>query len=103
MANRTSHRYNRLPLLPSGPGGVQQELVVPICRSKDIESLAVVGRRVEIVCEMSNWMRESLVRSRQVPVLAEVNPMKHLCSEMCLTIDLLNVGPNPYNLCLKVY
>ena len=24
----TSHRYNRLPLLPSGPGGFQQELVV---------------------------------------------------------------------------
>jgi len=24
----TSHRYNRLPLLPSGPGGVQQELAV---------------------------------------------------------------------------
>jgi hypothetical protein len=24
----TSHRYNRLPLLPSDPGGVQQELVV---------------------------------------------------------------------------
>jgi len=24
----TSHRYNRLPLLPSGPEGVQQELVV---------------------------------------------------------------------------
>jgi hypothetical protein len=22
-------------LLPSGPGGIQQELVVPICRSKD--------------------------------------------------------------------
>jgi hypothetical protein len=35
MANRTSHRYNRLPLLPSDPGGVQQELVVPICRRKD--------------------------------------------------------------------
>jgi len=34
VANRTSHRYNRLPLLPSGPGGVQQELVVPICRDK---------------------------------------------------------------------
>jgi hypothetical protein len=31
----TSHRYNRLPLLPSDPGGVQQELVVPICRRKD--------------------------------------------------------------------
>jgi len=31
-ANRTSHRYDYLPLLPSGPGGVQQELVVPICR-----------------------------------------------------------------------
>ena len=24
----TSHRYNHLPLLPSGPGGIQQELVV---------------------------------------------------------------------------
>jgi len=24
----TSHRYDRLPLLPSGPGGVQRELVV---------------------------------------------------------------------------
>jgi hypothetical protein len=24
----TSHRCDRLPLLPSGPGGVQQELVV---------------------------------------------------------------------------
>jgi len=23
-----SHRYNRLPLLPSGPGGVYRELVV---------------------------------------------------------------------------
>jgi len=23
-----SHRYNYLPLLPSGPGGIQQELVV---------------------------------------------------------------------------
>jgi len=23
-----SHRYNRLPLLPSDPGGVQRELVV---------------------------------------------------------------------------
>jgi hypothetical protein len=35
MANRTSHRYNRLPLLPSDPGGVQQELVVLVCRCKD--------------------------------------------------------------------
>jgi len=24
----TSHRYNHLPLLPSDPGGVQQELAV---------------------------------------------------------------------------
>jgi hypothetical protein len=40
IANRTSHRYNRLPLLPSGPGGVQQELVVPVCQRKDKESLA---------------------------------------------------------------
>ena len=34
VANRTSHRYNYLPLLPSDPGGVQQELVVPICHCK---------------------------------------------------------------------
>jgi len=28
MANHISHRSTVLPLLPSGPGGVQQELVV---------------------------------------------------------------------------
>jgi hypothetical protein len=28
-----SHRYNRLPLLPSDPGGVQQELIVPTCNA----------------------------------------------------------------------
>ena len=38
VANRTSHRYNRLPLLPSGPGGVQQELVVPACRGAKIRA-----------------------------------------------------------------
>ena len=34
-----SHRYNRIPLLPSGPGGVLQELVVydlPDCKGKQI-------------------------------------------------------------------
>ena len=39
MANQISHCYNRLPLLPSGPGGVRQELVVPICRVKVKENL----------------------------------------------------------------
>lgn len=37
-----SHRYNRLPLLPSGPGGVQQELVVqdlPCSKYRTIEFL----------------------------------------------------------------
>ena len=32
-----SHRYNLLPLLPSGPGGVQRELVVydlPECKNR---------------------------------------------------------------------
>ena len=32
-----SHRYNHIPLLPSGPGGVLQELVVydlPDCKGK---------------------------------------------------------------------
>ncbi len=32
-----SHRYNHIPLLPSGPGGVLQELVVydlPGCKGK---------------------------------------------------------------------
>ena len=47
MANRTSHRYNYLPLLPSGPGGVQQELVVPICRVKDTTDLVQTNSRFE--------------------------------------------------------
>jgi len=34
MANRISHCYDHLPLLPSGSGGVRQELVVSICQCK---------------------------------------------------------------------
>ena len=34
-----SHRYNRLPLLPSRPGGVRQELVVSICQCKVKQNL----------------------------------------------------------------
>jgi hypothetical protein len=30
----TSRRFNHLPLLPSGPGGVRRELAVPICHCK---------------------------------------------------------------------
>jgi hypothetical protein len=36
-ANRISHRYNHLPLLPSRPGGIQQELVVSACRLQTYE------------------------------------------------------------------
>ena len=43
VANRTSHRYNRLPLLPSGPEGVQQELVVPICRCKNNKKTCITA------------------------------------------------------------
>ena len=38
-----SHRYNRIPLLPSGPGGVLQELVVydlPGHKGKKISSIS---------------------------------------------------------------
>ncbi len=35
-----SHRYDRLPLLPSGPGGIQQELVVPTCHCKISETFS---------------------------------------------------------------
>jgi len=37
---------NHLPLLPSGPGGVQQELAVPICRCK--------GTKESIPCKPSS-------------------------------------------------
>ncbi len=42
----TSHRYNRLPLLPSGPGGVQRELVVydlPKCKGKHFYDIAKIS------------------------------------------------------------
>ena len=41
----TSHRYNHLPLLPSGPGGVQWELVVydlPECKGKHFSDIAKI-------------------------------------------------------------
>jgi hypothetical protein len=34
MARQKSHRYDRLPLLSSLPGGVRQELIVSACRCK---------------------------------------------------------------------
>ena len=48
MANRISHRYNHLPLLPSGPGGIQRELVVPICRCKVRERKRQLKRLVKL-------------------------------------------------------
>ena len=51
-ANQISHRYNRLPLLPSGPGGVRQELVVSICRYKFTQNL-----KYEIDCWINmDWL-----------------------------------------------
>ena len=32
-----SHRYNRLPLLCSQPGGVQQELVASLCHGRKVK------------------------------------------------------------------
>jgi hypothetical protein len=43
-ANQASHRYNRLPLLPSDPGGVQQELVVLACHCKDTIEIRFITR-----------------------------------------------------------
>lgn len=45
----TSHRYNLLPLLPSGPGGIQRELVVydfPRCKYSLFMSLCQVSRKI---------------------------------------------------------
>jgi len=42
-ANEVSHRYDRLPLLPSGPGGVRQELVVLVCQCK-VSSLGSIKK-----------------------------------------------------------
>ena len=39
-----SHRYNHLPLLPSGPGGIQQELVVqglPIAKLVKFRTISI--------------------------------------------------------------
>jgi hypothetical protein len=46
MANRTSHRYDCLPLLPSDPGGIQQELVVPVCRGAKIYEFLILDSLV---------------------------------------------------------
>ncbi len=74
MANQISHRYNRLPLLPSGPGGVRQELVVPICRFKVKENLIQYkeqGIKAELFveyyrtcCGISLWLNDHRVLCR---------------------------------------
>jgi hypothetical protein len=49
-----SHRYNRLSLLPSGPGEVWQELVVPICRITKVLVLAMVRKEQELYSACCN-------------------------------------------------
>jgi hypothetical protein len=43
---RQIHRYDHLPLLPSGPGGIQQELV--ICRHKSSTFLRICNHPFNI-------------------------------------------------------
>ena len=42
-----SHRYNRIPLLPSGPGGVLQELVVYDLPDANVDIFAVISKNME--------------------------------------------------------
>ena len=44
-----SHRYNRLPLLPSDPGGVQQELIV-----EGLPGANVNGIRTQLFSDTKN-------------------------------------------------
>jgi len=39
-----SHRYNHLPLLPSDPGGVQQELVVQDLPAVKVQNFATTPK-----------------------------------------------------------
>ncbi len=41
-----SHRYDRLPLLPSGPGGIQRELVVPDSPDAKIHKSAITAKQI---------------------------------------------------------
>lgn len=49
MANQVSRRYDCLPLLPSGPGGVRQELAAPICRCKSKKNIFTVKQQTRFV------------------------------------------------------
>ena len=76
MANRTSHRYNRLPLLPSDPGGVQQELVVPICQCKGRRSKFILqvgclnqARQIEIKFHCINFLKSIRFEVSENPVV----------------------------------
>ena len=70
-----SHRFDRLPLLASASGGVQQELVVLICRCKGIGFLASVKGGNENFTllssrsDQSSTFKETLL---VIPVAAEL-------------------------------
>jgi hypothetical protein len=45
----TSHRYDYLPLLPSGPGGVQQELIVQDLPAAKVEKKPLVPNKKKVL------------------------------------------------------
>ena len=49
----TSHRYDLLPLLPSGPGGVQRELVVYDFPAANIRLFLYSAINLEVVLKCS--------------------------------------------------
>lgn len=56
MANQVSRRYDYLPLLPSGPGGVRQELAALICRCKSKKNIFSVKHLDHFVKKSSTAM-----------------------------------------------
>ena len=54
-----SHRYNRLPLLLSNPGGIQQELVVQDLPGAKVQK-KVIEQRKNRFCQESAWETKGL-------------------------------------------
>ena len=54
----TSHRYNLLPLLPSGPGGIQRELVVYDFPDANI---VLFGKLTKLFVKIVEYERQDII------------------------------------------
>ena len=74
----TSHRYNLLPLLPSGPGGIQRELVVYDFPDANI---VLFGKLTKLFVKIVEYERQDIIHPAEFQYFTGADKQyAHICA-----------------------